>query len=678
MGVFKLGALLTVVGALWLLFCVHRLFCGLNHPEAMDQAQLARNLARGDGCTTRFIRPLSVWLVAQHAAGGDLMLGRHPDLMNPPLYPGVVAGLFQVLQKGDVRPMMAGKDGPGAGFRCAVAAARVLSSRVCLWLWVALAVVWFLVAWIRYIFDRLRPGEIGLHATGTVACLLLAGLAYAPKLSFGVLSVEMFKGYAPDLWIVCGLGVPLTVLNGWLVYLIGRRLFDRRAGALAACLFVLSDTVCQYTLSGLSMTLAMTWTLVAWLALLVADPWQERGQRRGGSVALALAAAALLGLAFLTKYAAGWLLLPACLLAWRGRGAARGALLAAAMVAVFAAVTAPWLVRNHGLSGSVLGLAKYALLEQTGVCPGQMLERTLQLGEVALSWKSLAAKAARTGHELWASGGWISGAMVPWALFFAVIFYRFRSARANAWKWFAAGAAALLFGVTCIVGLEPRLQESPALSGNLVVLMLPLAAVLGAAVLWVWVDTLNLRHPMLQKVVVASLVIAAAFPLLLRVTGAPAGRMAYPPYHPPVLRQVANCLNPDEFMVSDLPWAVAWYGDRSCLWLPWTPEQFYQITDRHQHIAAMLLTPLTLNARFLTEISGTEWSAWAPILGYLQFPADFPLRAGMVFVGPGLSLVEWDLQQTLDIGKVGGGVQMVLACDKKRWRTQQHDAPARQ
>src|SRR5579863_5898172 len=67
--------------------------------EAMDSAQLARNIARGKGFSTLFIRPFSIGLVRRHNIDrhGQPALGTnpdyaeikkpHPDLANAPLYP---------------------------------------------------------------------------------------------------------------------------------------------------------------------------------------------------------------------------------------------------------------------------------------------------------------------------------------------------------------------------------------------------------------------------------------------------------------------------------------------------------------------------------------------------------------------------------------------------------------
>src|SRR5690242_7114207 len=88
-----------------------RAYRNLASQEAMDTAQLARNLARGKGYTTLFIRPFSLYLVQSHseakaagtpAAGSNLDFARikyqpHPDLANPPVYPLMLAGLMKVL-----------------------------------------------------------------------------------------------------------------------------------------------------------------------------------------------------------------------------------------------------------------------------------------------------------------------------------------------------------------------------------------------------------------------------------------------------------------------------------------------------------------------------------------------------------------------------------------------------
>ena len=70
--------------------------------EAMDLAQLGRNLSEGRGFTTQLIRPLSLHLqspraVEQGVNPRQLITAAHPDISHPPLYPLALGVLFKVL-----------------------------------------------------------------------------------------------------------------------------------------------------------------------------------------------------------------------------------------------------------------------------------------------------------------------------------------------------------------------------------------------------------------------------------------------------------------------------------------------------------------------------------------------------------------------------------------------------
>src|SRR5262249_43768151 len=86
-----------------------RAYRNFSTQEAMDSAQLARNIAEGKGYTTLFVRPFSIYLLTNHNIGElagttperlpDIarLKTAHPDLANPPVYPLVLAGLMKVL-----------------------------------------------------------------------------------------------------------------------------------------------------------------------------------------------------------------------------------------------------------------------------------------------------------------------------------------------------------------------------------------------------------------------------------------------------------------------------------------------------------------------------------------------------------------------------------------------------
>jgi len=98
----RLRLLIVIVAGL-LVFVAYNLraYHNLNTLEAMDTAQVARNVSEGKGFSTKFVRPLSIYLVKKHnrSTQGDpaQLKTNHPDLANPPVYPLVLAGLMKVL-----------------------------------------------------------------------------------------------------------------------------------------------------------------------------------------------------------------------------------------------------------------------------------------------------------------------------------------------------------------------------------------------------------------------------------------------------------------------------------------------------------------------------------------------------------------------------------------------------
>ncbi len=102
----RLIRLLLAILALLALVALYDLreYKNFSTAEAMDSAQLARNIAEGKGFTTLFIRPFSIHLVeqrqievAQRTNDFALLKSGHPDLANPPVYPTLLAGLMKVL-----------------------------------------------------------------------------------------------------------------------------------------------------------------------------------------------------------------------------------------------------------------------------------------------------------------------------------------------------------------------------------------------------------------------------------------------------------------------------------------------------------------------------------------------------------------------------------------------------
>jgi hypothetical protein len=580
--------LIVLTGAALLVGYGMKQFNGLKHAEAMDAAQIGHNLARGEGFTTRFIRPLSMWQVSRGEKVPDYRLQKHPDLNNAPLYPAMISWLI-----------------------------------------------------------RAMPGGEG---------------------AFKAKPAPEFIYFSPDLWVVYGLGVPLALLNGLLVYLLARRFFDSRVAVTAACLFCFSEATFQFAFSGVSLLAAMAWVNLAWLALVIASEGasDDRKQRLGSF--LVLVAGVFLGLAFLTKYAAGWMLLPAAVFVLRTWWVPRGPMLAVGMLAVAAAVASPWLLRNLSVGGGLLGLAPYAALQNTTFLPGEMMQRLLDGSVLTVQWKALLQKMIVNARLLWTDDIWTTGYGIIVVLFATTLLRDLQRETLDDFKWALMVALGSLFVVATLIAYVGRTEETMVNADNLVVLAIPAAAVLAAAAFHAWLTEMRIPSLLLQNCIIGALVVVVALPLLLGVVGTRVGRMAFPPYHPPALSRVAGYLRPDEVMVADQPWAVAWYGDRRCIWLPYKMQDFRDIHDQRQHLAALLLTPTTLNMRQQTEVFTKEWAPWGSLLGFAKLPRDFPLRTGRFFVGSELKPVNWDVKRSVTVTDLFAGVCMILATDHSRWK----------
>jgi len=76
------------------------LFRGLNSPQAMDQAQISREIARGNGFTTKLIRPVAYYQ-AQKAQNSSVSLVGFQDTYHSPLNPLINAAVLKLIGADD-------------------------------------------------------------------------------------------------------------------------------------------------------------------------------------------------------------------------------------------------------------------------------------------------------------------------------------------------------------------------------------------------------------------------------------------------------------------------------------------------------------------------------------------------------------------------------------------------
>jgi hypothetical protein len=529
-----------------------------SNPEAMDMAQLGRNLAEGRGYTTRFIRPMSFQLIRERLkereeAASQILLRDHPDLQNPPVHPMMVAVLFKVLPDRFVSGLPAD-------------------------------------------VNRMRPwGEV-----------VITGL-------------NLF-------WFGVG-----TVL----LYRLGRRLFDAWVGGLAAATYAGTELMWQFCSNGLPTPFLIV--LVILLAGLLARLDETGAELAPGvvppfwaPVRLAMLAGLVLGIGFLTRYSFAWLAVPAVI--WMLVTHVRRWSVVTACLLTLLVVSAPWMARNYHLSGRFLGTASSALTSGTLTFPAAQQERLLQPPKTSPNLTELRVKLAVNGSELLREavpklgGNWLS------FLFFAGLLLPFRNPVLRRLRWFAAGSLVMMFLVEAL-GRTHASELVPGVNGeNQLVLLTPLAFLFGAALFFSLLESTELGHPLFQKLFVGGAWLVFSLPFLTSLLPPRTYPTVEPTYRPAIIQEITRYIQPTELMMSDIPWAVAWYGNRDCMWLPLAArdpggEDFFAVNDFERRVSAIYLSPLTSEAPLRQVAEGTEiWALfYFDALMRRNLPTGFPL-----------------------------------------------------
>lgn len=533
-----IGLRLTKAGLYFLFIFITMLlytatqFHGLKDADAMETAQLGRNLLLNKAYVTQCIRPCTIWGLTTKSPGHSAYMNAHPEILHPPLWPAMLAAAFRITGTP---------------------------------------------------FTSEKPGT-----------------------------------FPAEQWAVIPVCHLFTLLAGLMLYLLARRLFDARVALLATTVFFLSDTVWADSISGTSLPLVTFLAVSAFYFALGAALRREEegGPARRWMIPLALSALFCI-LAFYTRYAAA-VLAPALAVFIGVSFRKKGWTWALVFLAVFALGIAPWLVRNKIVSGGILGMAPYAALNQTGTFEGNTFERmlrpTVTFGKTT---SDLQAKFVTNLQQYYSVGFRTIGDGLFISLFLAAFFYRFVRDAAHHLRWSLALALVLLLLVAAVFGEE---------TARLLHLFWPFVIVYGLAFFFILLDRLQLTLRIFNLATTTAFVALAALPLVLTMMPPRVG-VPYPPYYPPFPIHVCSMLNADEMICTDMPWATAWYGNRSSLLVPVTIDEFYEVNDYVKRVSGLYFTTITRNKPYVGGLLTGPDKTWFPILEG-RIPPDFPLTQG--------------------------------------------------
>ena len=466
-----------------------------------------------------------------------------------------------------------------------------------------------------------------IHHAPLYSLVIAGALAVLPEAALFSRPPVAPDGFAAD-YVLLGLNVLLLWLAAALTYLLGKRLFSVRVGAVAALALLVSMPVWRQTVAVNGLPLPMVLALAAfWL---LANIEQRAPAGRAPPVWFgALGAAG--GLIFLAEYSAGAVALVFLgYAAWRFRGGARWRALAA-VAAGFALVAAPWCARNIALTGSPVGLAwqNAALKAGDSTAEPATVRATYSTAAPELSLAKLGNKGLTSLQETVRTRLWADGGLLLTAFFVAGFLYRFRADEANRLRWIFA--AMLAAAATAQAFLGSGESEWPAAGW-----LAPLIMIFGAAFFFVLVDS-NPRLAAWPRTAAAALLLAQAVPLLHDVLEPRRLHFFYPPYFPAVFMGLRGELEQRGALgrfgaMADVPAGAAWYG-RLRVWAQPAQLHDFYVIGTEQPVGIMLLTPHTLDRPFFSELargsagkeSLGEWAQVYTALATKELPVEFPL-----------------------------------------------------
>jgi len=445
--------------------------------------------------------------------------------------------------------------------------------------------------------------------------LLAAGLRIVnPEYRVG----RSFSLYAPERKVIVPLGIMFSMATGWLLFLAARRLFDRQIALVAFFVFLVSDRVLADSVSGTAVPVLAFFATAASYAAIVSAMNKAGGRRPAAWLIPSVVSALCCAAAFLTDYSLG-VLAPALAL-FAGLTARRFPWTnALAYLLVFAAAVSPWLIRNREVTGAWLGLAPRAALNESALYAGNGFDRDPDPDlNAAAVVRTVADKVRRNLSGRGNAGGRALGAGLLGCFFLVSLLHRFEREEAGALRWGLVTGLALLLAIR---------MAGPREVGRNFHAFLPFVILYGTAFFFVLVQRVEFAEAGWPTLAAGLLVCVAAVPALLKLIG-PGPALPYPPVFPPYAAYVCELLEPEEAICTDIPWATAWYGDRTSVLLPQTLEDFRALHASRLPMSGLYLTTETGNRPYVSGLVTGPDASWLPILNR-RVPERFPLPYGV-------------------------------------------------
>lgn len=470
--------------------------------------------------------------------------------------------------------------------------------------------------------------------------------------------------------VVAGFAVLCFLLSMAVVYALVGRLFDEKIAGTTVVLMLLCNLLWSFTSSGLQQMLML---LLISLAFLQIHKATEKAADGDVHVFPAVLGGVFLILLTLTHYLAIWILFAYMIyaaVAFRPRG-----VIGAVLIVLTALTFAFLLMRNINVSDSVLGTAYLTIYGGLGSSAEDVVMRSYNLAQapidVARLFRTIFAAATLHTAQTYA----MMGAIFAVPFFFPALLHPFRRAGIANFRW-----AILILWLGAVIGMSVYGLPTDGLvhSNQLHILFMPFMAAYGIAfvsILWSRLESVK-KVPALKNVHLFIIIAISAAPMLFPIVDqvqfalyrGKDGGYRWPPYAPPILsKTLSSWINNDEVLVSDQPWATAWYADKVSLWLPHRIDELKELNikaaELETPISGILISPYSTNSTSMYQMSRSYKDFDSLVMDGLTTRAIFP---GQIFPGdPQRSFLNAD-PKLADIARifrhrtdVGGGGSMM-------------------
>lgn len=565
-------------------------FKGLSHEKAMEQAQISREVARGNGFSTKMFRPAALYQFTDELKNTEILRRESiPDTYHAPLNPLINAPFLWLFKE---RWPMTTKD------------VDYIPDRVL----VCVQFAFMIAGWVVSYFTMRRLFDAKLAAFGLWLMIL-----------------------CQTFWDFAISGLPQNLMHflfSCALYSMVRAVENRVAGLRVAGWL----SLCSFFFGLLALAHALTlWIFAgaAIFALFYFPPLLSQNESNSGVVRrillspLSLLQAILAGMRF-PDFVQRLVLRPAPFL----------------MAAIVLLMYTPWMVRNYRASGNPVGLGWYSGLHQVKGSEDSIM-RSMEPPFSRVSPNVFRSKIQSHVSEQTSRMVDFLGGVVVAPVFFLALLHLFKRKETSDFRWGLLCMWLFALAGMSVFGLEGKSTFQPFApnleTNDLHILFVPLFAAYGMAFMLVLWSRLGIHVRLVRWGFVAVIFGLSAqnfVSTFIALRGQPAGRVQWPPYIPPYISQLAQWTTEREIISSDIPWAVAWYADRRSLWLPMTVKDFIRLNDNNVlngRIVGLYLTPYSGNRMFQNDILKGDYKEWALFIKReVHGPAlrDFPLKAG--------------------------------------------------